>query len=98
MRVCMATCSMRSLKTRTQRLSQRTQTWRPINSGGVFVKGFFYFDVTIPMHTAPRFLEARKKSRWQRLQMCSLLFKTGSDLLARRTVDALVCNAALQTL
>src|ERR1700756_1512639 len=31
--LCMATCSMRSLKTRTQRLSQRTQTWRPINSG-----------------------------------------------------------------
>jgi Bifunctional DNA primase/polymerase, N-terminal len=27
-------CSIRSLKTRTQRLSQRTQTWRPISSGG----------------------------------------------------------------
>jgi hypothetical protein len=33
-RVCIPTCSMRSLKIRTQRLSQRTQTSRPISSGG----------------------------------------------------------------
>jgi hypothetical protein len=26
-----------------------------------FVKGFFYFDVTVPMHTAPSFLKAGKK-------------------------------------
>src|SRR5271167_4118076 len=33
-RVCIPTCSMRSLKIFTQRLSQRTQTSRPISSGG----------------------------------------------------------------
>ena len=34
MRVWICTCSMRSLKRRTQRLSQRTHTVRPMYSGG----------------------------------------------------------------
>src|ERR1700751_2448038 len=63
-----------------------------------FVKGFFYFDVTIPMHTAPGFLEARKKGLGQRLQMRSFLFKTGSDLFAGRAMDPLVSDAAFPTL
>jgi hypothetical protein len=33
-RVCIPTCSIRSLKIRTQRLSHRTQTSRPMSLGG----------------------------------------------------------------
>jgi hypothetical protein len=50
------------------------------------------------MHTAPSFLEARKKRLWQGLQMGSFLFKTGSDLFARRTMDPFVSDTAFPTL
>ena len=63
-----------------------------------FVKGFLYFDVTVPMHTPSCFLEAGKKRLRQRLQMRAFFFKTGSDLFAGRTMDPLVSDAAFPTL
>ena len=63
-----------------------------------FVKGFFYFDLTVPMHTAPSFLEASKKRLWQSLQMLTFLFKTGRDLFTCRTMDPFVGDTAFPTL
>src|SRR4029077_12660215 len=62
--------------------------------GGRFVKSSFYFHVTVPMHTAPSFLEAGKKRLREWLEGRPLLFKTGSHLLARRAMDALVGDTA----
>ena len=70
----------------------------PNKFGWRFVKGFFYFHVTVPMHAAPCFLEARKKRDRQRLQVRAFLCKTGGHLLARRAVDALVGDAAFPIL
>jgi hypothetical protein len=66
--------------------------------GWRFVIGFFYFDITVPMHTPPSFLEAGKKRLWQGLQMGMFLFKTGSYLFARSTVDPLVSDAVFPML
>ena len=85
---------MRSLKMRTQRLSRAHPDFAANEFWGRFVKGSFYFHVTIPMYTAPSFLEPGKERLRQWLEVRPLLFKTGSYLLACRAVDALVGNTA----
>src|ERR1700756_2342848 len=66
--------------------------------GRNFVISARHFDVTVAMDVAPGFLEARKERVGQRLQVGAFLFKTGSDLLARRTVDPLVSDISFPTL
>src|SRR5215472_7489361 len=60
--------------------------------GGNFIEGASHFDVTVAMNVAPRFLKAGKKRVGQRLEMRTLLFKTGGHLLACCSVDAFVCH------
>jgi hypothetical protein len=53
---------------------------------GRFVKGPFYFHITVPMNIAPSFLKAGKQRLRQWLEVRPLLFKTGSHLLTCRAM------------
>ena len=66
--------------------------------GGNFIEGASHFDVTVAVDVASRFLKAGKKRVGQRLEMSTLLFKTGCDLLACCSVNAFVCNLAFPLL
>ena len=66
--------------------------------GGDFIEGASHFDITVAMDAALGFFKAGKKRVGQRLEMSTLLFKTGCDLLACCSVNAFVCNLAFPLL
>src|SRR6516165_5982612 len=66
--------------------------------GRNFIEGASHFDITVAMDAALGFFKAGKKRVGQSLQMRTLLFKTGCDLLACCSVDAFICNLAFPLL
>src|SRR5260370_40252034 len=63
--------------------------------GRNFVISARHFDITVAMGVAPGFLEASKERVAERLQVGAFLFRTGTDWLARRTLDPLVVDISL---
>lgn len=81
--------SNRSLCSRLDSL--RAPHLAPDVFGRCGIIGFLELHVTVAMHTAQRFHEHRKQTRWQRLQGGSFhLFKEFTDLSARGAMDARV--------
>jgi len=95
-RVWICTCSMRSLKMRTQRCPSAPRPGDRYTQAALH-RRILHLHITVPMHTAPGLLIARKEGWGQRLQMGAFQFKTSGHLFAGGAVDAFVGGHPIPT-